>query len=261
MGRSSAVPDSSKPHVLILGGTGEAVALARSLVDDLGDRLDITTSLAGRTREPAVLPGQVRSGGFGGVAALADYLRDHRITAVIDATHPFAAQISTNAATACYAANVPRLVLSRPCWTAQAGDNWVEFESIDKAAQGLPRLGERAFLTVGVQELNPFVALTDLWFLVRLVEAPVDPIVLSNYQMITGRGPFSVADELALMKSHKIDMVVTKASGGDATVAKLEAARQLGLPVAMVRRPPAPPGPAVDDVPGAVDWIIRLMGT
>lgn len=261
MGRSSAVPDSSKPHVLILGGTGEAAALARSLVDDLGDRLDITTSLAGRTRKPAALPGQMRNGGFGGAAALADYLRDHRITAVIDATHPFAAQISTNAATACDAANVPRLVLSRPGWKAQAGDNWVEFENIEEAAQGLPRLGERAFLTVGVQELNPFAALTDLWFLVRLVEVPVDPIALSNYQMITGRGPFSVTDELALMESHNIDILVTKASGGDATVAKLEAARQLGLAVAMVRRPPAPRGPAVGDVPAAADWVIRLLGT
>jgi precorrin-6A/cobalt-precorrin-6A reductase len=261
MGRSSAVPDSSKPHVLILGGTGEAAALARSLIDDLGDRLEITTSLAGRTREPAALPGQVRSGGFGGAVALADYMRDHRIAAVIDATHPFAAQISTNAATACEVANVPRLVLSRPCWKAQAGDNWVEFENFEEAVRGLPRLGERVFLTVGAQELNSFAALTELWFLVRLVETPADPIVLSNYQMITGRGPFSFAGELALMESHKIDILVTKASGGEATVAKLAAARQLGLPVAMVCRPPAPPGPAVDDVTAAADWVIRLLGT
>lgn len=261
MGRSSAVPDSSKPHVLILGGTGEAAALARTLIDDLGDRLEITTSLAGRTRAPAALPGQVRSGGFGGAAALADYLKDHRIAALIDATHPFAAQISANAATACDAANVPRLVLSRPCWKAQAGDNWVEFENIEEAARGLSRLGERAFLTVGVQELNPFAALADLWFLVRLVEVPVDPIPLANHEIITGRGPFTVTDELALMKSHKIDVLVTKASGGDATAAKLEAARRLELPVAMVRRPPAPPGPAVGDVPAAIDWVIRLLGT
>jgi precorrin-6A/cobalt-precorrin-6A reductase len=247
--------------LLILGGTGEAAALARTLVGDLGDRLEITTSLAGRTRSPAALPGRVRSGGFGGAAAMADYLNDHGVDAVIDATHPFAAQISTNAATACDAAAVPRLVLSRPGWNAQPGDNWVEFENIDEAAQGLSRLGQRAFLTVGVQELSPFASLADIWFLVRLVEVPTDPLPLANHEIITGRGPFSVADELTLMESHKIDVLVTKASGGDSTAAKLEAARRLGLPVAMVRRPPAPPGLAVDEVPAAVNWVLRLLGT
>lgn len=255
------MPDSNQPRVLILGGTAEAASLARTLADSYGDKVDVTTSLAGRTRAPDPLPGQVRSGGFGGAEALADYLKDQRIAAVIDATHPFAAQISANAVIACEIANVPRLVLSRPGWSPQPGDDWVDFDSVEAAAAGLSRFGRRAFLTIGVQELSAFADLADIWFLVRLIDTPADPLPLTDCQIITGRGPFSVDGERALMVSHRIDVLVTKASGGDATAAKLEAARVLGLPVLMVRRPPAPEGPAVDDVSAAMDWVASRLGT
>ena len=261
MDRSSAVPNSNKPHVLILGGTAEAAALARTLVENHRDRLVVTTSLAGRTRAPGALPGQVRSGGFGGVAAMADYLKDRKIAAVIDATHPFAAQISANAVTACEIAGVPRLVLSRPPWSARPGDNWFCFDTVESAAQGVSRFGRRGFLTVGLQELAPFAVLKDIWILTRLIELPAVPVPLANGQMIAGRGPFSVDGERALMEAHKIDVLVTKASGGDATAAKLEAARILTLPVVMVRRPPAPAGLSVDGAPAAIDWILGLLGT
>lgn len=255
------MPASNRPRVLILGGTAEAAALARSLIDGYGDRLAVTTSLAGRTRTPTALPGRVRSGGFGGAEAMADYLQDRQFAAVIDATHPFAAQISANAIIACETAGVPRLVLLRPCWSPQASDNWIDFDSVEAAAAGLARLGRHAFLTVGVQELAAFAGLADIWFLVRLIDTPIDPLPLTEYRLVTGRGPFSVAGERALMETHNIDVLVTKASGGDATAAKLEAARLLGLPVAMVRRPPAPKGPAVDDISAAIEWLAGRLGT
>lgn len=261
MERLSAVLNSNKPRVLILGGTAEAAALSRLLVNGYGDKLDLTTSLAGRTHTPSALPGKVRSGGFGGAGALADYLKDQKIAAVIDATHPFAAQISANAVIACEIAGVPRLILSRPCWSSQPGDNWVNFDTVEAAAEALSGLGRRAFLTVGVQELSAFAALADVWFLVRLIDTPTTRLPLIDYQIVTGRGPFFVDGERALMEAHQIDVLVTKASGGDATAAKLAAARYLGLTVLMVRRPPPQEGPAVDDVSTAIDWILDRLGT
>ena len=261
MDRLSAVPDSSAPRVLILGGTGEAAALARSLTDNYSGRMAVTTSLAGRTAAPAALPGDVRRGGFGGAQALADYLQDRNIAALLDATHPFAAQISANAVAACEIAGVPRLVVSRPCWSPVPGDEWHSFDTVEAAADGLSRFGRRAFLTVGVQELAAFAALADIWFLVRLIEAPDAPLPLPNCKIITGRGPFSVARERELMESAQIDVLVTKASGGEATAAKLEAARLLRLPVVMVRRPSAPVGPSVDSVAAAVDWVLARLAS
>ena len=255
------MPDSDKPRLLILGGTTEAAALAQSLVETYGDRLEVTTSLAGRTRAPAALPGTVRRGGFGGAVALAKYLQDRQIGMMIDATHPFAAQISANALTACETAEVPRLVLSRPCWSPQPGDNWVYFDTVKTAAEGLPRFGRRAFLTVGLQELAAFTALADMWFLVRLIEMPTDPLPVTECQVVIGRGPLSVLEERSLMESHRIEVLVSKESGGEATAAKLQAARLLGLPVVMVRRPPAPLGPQVDDVAAALDWVSDQLGT
>ena len=261
MARLPAVPDSNKPRILILGGTGEAADLARSLVGDYGDRLEVLTSLAGRTHAPAELPGRVRRGGFGGAGPLADYLKDHKIAAVIDATHPFAAQISANAVSACAIAGVPRLVLSRPCWTPKSGDNWSYFDTVKVAAQALPQFGRRAFLTIGMQELAPFWDLPGMWLLVRLIELPLDPLPVANVETIAARGPFSVAGERMVMESHKIDVLVTKSSGGAATAAKLTAARQLGLPVVMISRPPAPKGPSVNGIQAVIDWIIGRLGS
>ncbi|MBI5165123.1 MAG: cobalt-precorrin-6A reductase [Magnetospirillum sp.] len=219
--------------LLILGGTGEAVRLA-GLVAAAVPGLEVVTSLAGHT--PAHGPG-VRVGGFGGAAGLAAYLRAHDIAAVIDATHPFAVRISAHARAACAATGVPLASLSRPPWPRQAEDRWIEVESLPEAAARLPDLGRRAFLTVGLHGVPAFAAMPEVWFLVRLLALATVP--LADCTVIAGRGPFTETDEAALMRVHAIDVVVTKASGGAATYAKIAAARALGLPVLMVRRPPA----------------------
>ena len=172
---------------------------------------------------------------------------------MIDATHPFAAQMSAHAEHACREAGVPRVRLLRPPWVSVAGDRWTEVASIAEAAQRLPELGRRAFLTLGSRELDAFAQL-ELWFLVRTIETP-GVLPLPQGQWLAGRGPFAVEDELSLLRTHAIDVLVTKASGGGATYAKLVAARRAGLPVLMVRRPPPPPGPVVGSVAAALAWL------
>ena len=243
--------------VLILGGTAEAAALARALAEDA--RVAATTSLAGRTRAPGELPGAVRRGGFGGAQALADYLRQEGIDLLVDATHPFAARIGRNAAQACAAAGVPRLVLTRPPWTAREGDRWIPVPDAEAAAAALSGLGRRVFLTIGRQELAAFTGLTDIWFLVRLVEPPEQPIPLDDFHLVLGRGPFSLAQETALLRAQGIEAVVSKNSGGPSTYAKIEAARALGLPVVMVARPAPPAGETVESVAAALAWIERRL--
>ncbi len=244
-------------RVLILGGTGEAAVLARALAEE--PRVAATTSLAGRTRAPGELPGAVRRGGFGGARALADYLESHGIDLLVDATHPFATRISRNAAQACAAAGVPRLVLTRPPWTAREGDRWTPVPDAEAAAAALsglgPGLGARTFLTIGRQELAAFAGLDAVWFLVRLVEPPEDPIPLEEYHLVLGRGPFSLERETALLREHGIEVVVSKNSGGPGTYAKIEAARALGLPVVMIERPSLPAGETVETVAAALAWI------
>lgn len=238
-------------RTLILGGTGEAAALARALAGR-----DVVTSLAGRTATLPDLPGRVRIGGFGGADGLREFLRVEGIGAVVDATHPFAARISAHAAKACAALGVPRLVLARPAWEKVPGDTWIEVDTMAEAAAGLPALGRRAFLTVGSQEAAAFAAVTGVHFVVRLV-APAPP-PLAGCTVVTGRGPFSEAGETALLRAHRIDVVVSKASGGDATSPKIAAARGLAVPVLMIRRPPPPPGPAVSGIADAVAWVEGL---
>ncbi|MEW5730001.1 MAG: cobalt-precorrin-6A reductase [Pseudomonadota bacterium] len=238
-------------RLLILGGTSEANALARALAGR-----DVITSLAGRTGTVPDLPGRVRVGGFGGAGGLEAYLRTEAIGAVIDATHPFAARISAHAAAACAATGVPRLVLARPAWEKRPGDSWIEVDGMAEAARALPAIGRRAFLTVGVQEAVAFAGVTDVHFVVRLI-AP-EPPPLAGCEVVAGRGPFAEADEAALLLAHRIDVVVSKASGGAATYAKIAAARGLGIPVLMIRRPPPPPGPAVESVAEAVAWVAGL---
>ncbi len=243
----------SPKRVLILGGTAEAAALARALAEE--PRVAVTTSLAGRTRAPAELPGAVRRGGFGGAAALADYLEARAVDLLVDATHPFAARMSRNAAQACAAAGVPRLVLTRPPWTAREGDRWIPVPDAEAAAAALPGLGRRAFLTIGRQELAAFAALDAVWFLVRLVEPSQGPLALDDYHLVLGRGPFSLERETALLRAHGIEAVFSKNSGGPGTYAKIEAARALGLPVVMVERPAVPDGETVESVAAARAWI------
>ncbi|TAN66130.1 MAG: cobalt-precorrin-6A reductase [Magnetospirillum sp.] len=242
-------------RLLILGGTSEAAALARAIGD--GGEVEVISSLAGRAGVPD-LPGRIRVGGFGGAEGLEAYLRAEAIDRVVDATHPFAAHISAHAETACRAAGVPRLVLARPLWRREAGDRWIEVDGVAEAASRLPACGRRAFLTVGAGEVAGFAAVRGVWFLVRLLQAQALP--LADSRVVTGRPPFSVEAEQALMREHAVDVLVAKASGGDATFGKIAAARQLGLPVLMIRRPPSPPGDHVDSVAGAVRWLGDLRG-
>jgi precorrin-6A/cobalt-precorrin-6A reductase len=245
----------SPQKLLILGGTGEAVALARAAAARFGDAVSVTTALAGRTRRPGPIPGQVRIGGFGGAAGLAAYLAETAIDRLIDATHPFAADISAHARLACEQTLVPRLMLLRPPWRRHPLDRWIEVDSMAAAAELVVRLGRRAWLTVGAQAIPAFAPVTDVRFLVRLVDPPREPLPLRFHEIVLGRGPFSLAEERHLLQRHGIEVLVCKASGGAATEAKLAAARELSLPVIMVRRPPPEPGASVDTVEAALDWL------
>ncbi|MER6960634.1 cobalt-precorrin-6A reductase [Streptomyces sp. NPDC000618] len=238
-------------YVLVLGGTTEARELAAALTALPG--LRVTTSLAGRVTRPGPVAGDVRIGGFGGAQGLADWLREQRVDAVVDATHPFAAGITANAARAAAATGLPLVVLRRPGWRPGAGDRWHEVASLRSAAELLPRVGRRVLLTTGRLGLAAFAHLDGLHFVVRSVEPPAPPMP-SDVRLVLARGPFTVADELALLREHRIDVVVTKDSGGAATAAKLHAARALGLPVVVVRRPSPPEGvPVVPDVRGVLE--------
>ena len=244
---------TERTRILILGGTGEAAALAMRLGRIM--TFEVVISLAGRTKLPAALPGEVRRGGFGGPEGLARYLTERHIALVIDATHPFAAVISRNAAEACRAAGVPRAALVRPPWRQQPEDRWTTVPDMDAAAALLPDLGTRVFLTSGRQGIEAFAPLEQIWFLVRLIEPPDGPLPLANHAVIYGRGPFTVDLELALLEQHEIGVLVSKNSGGAATHAKLEAARRRGLPVVMIERPPPPDGELVQSVDDAMAWI------
>jgi precorrin-6A/cobalt-precorrin-6A reductase len=242
-------------ELLILGGTGEASTLARAVLARFGDALNLTTSLAGRTERPGPLPGRIRIGGFGGAAGIAAYLVEHGVDRLIDATHPFAAQISAAARLACDEARVPRLLLLRPPWPRHPLDHWIEVDTMAAAAEMVGRVGRRAFLTVGAGEIASFAAVTGVRFLVRLVDPPRGRLPLRLYEVVVGRGPFTLVEERSRLDCHAIDVLVCKASGGAATEAKILAARELGLPVIMVRRPPPEPGDAVETVEAAVDWL------
>lgn len=215
----------------------------------------MVSALAGSTRAPLLPAGAVKIGGFGGAEGLAAWLKGERIDLLVDATHPFATRISESAASASSRAGIPRLVLARPPWHRRPSDRWIETPTVDAAAAALPAAARRVFLTVGARACAPFAGRDDLWFLVRLVDRPARPLPLACYHLICARGPFSGAAERALFIEHGIDCLVTRASGGTATAAKLAAARALSLPVVMIRRPPPPPGARVSTVAAAVTWI------
>lgn len=246
-------------HLLILGGTAEANALAEAAAEAYGPGLAITVSLAGLTRTP-VLPGAgtVRRGGFGGAEGLAAHIRGEGVDFVIDATHPFAARITANAAEACAATGAPLLRLDRPPWTPQPGDDWRIVPDMAAAAALLPALGSTAFLTVGAGDLAPFATIRGVDLILRLVdpprELPIEPAAL-----ILARGPFTVEGERTLLDTYGIDVLVAKNSGGAATAAKLTAARQAGISVVMVDRPRRPAGPVAETVDQALDWLGRRL--
>lgn len=246
----------AQPTVLILGGTAEARELAGRLADR--DGLRVVSSLAGRVRDPALPLGQVRIGGFGGPGGLADWLTSQRAAAVVDATHPFAAAISANAAAACARTRTPLLSLLRPPWAPGDGDDWHAAGSLTGAAALLPSLGSRVFLTTGRQGLAAFARLTDTWFLIRCVDPPSGPLPPAC-QVILARGPYDAAAELALMRAHGIDVLVTKNSGGELTAGKLQAARELSVPVVMVARPAPPEVPRCSSAADAERWLLRQL--
>lgn len=237
-------------RILILGGTTEARLLAEDLSND--GRFDVTVSLAGRTRNPVAHAAPVRTGGFGGVEGLANYLRTNCIDLLVDATHPFAANISANAIKAVAISNATLITLCRPAWQAEPGDRWTMHKD---AASAIATLGEKqrnVFVTLGRQELTPLFMAPQHSYLVRSVDPVEPPLDLPDVTYVHDRGPFKVAAEKALLIRYRIDAIVTKNSGGTASHAKLIAARSLGLAVEMIERPPVSDGPVVATVAEAV---------
>ncbi len=227
-----------RPNLLILGGTTEASALA-SLVAERG--IDATLSYAGRVERPRPQPVTHRIGGFGGAAGLAAWLGGQRITHVVDATHPFAAQMSRNAVAACADAGVPLVALVRPPWTRRPEDRWTEVPDIRAAVASLAGSPRRVMLAVGRLSLAAFAAQPQHEYLLRLVDPPAHPPPLPRHEVIVSRGPFTAEDDAALMRAHGIELVVSKNSGGTGAQAKIDAARALRLPVLMIARPAVPP--------------------
>ena len=241
-------------RILILGGTAEAASLAGILSRRSG--AEVTTSLAGILPDRPDLPGAVRLGGFGGVCGLKDHLVESRVDVLVDATHPFAGTMAGHAHQAAAAAGVPRIKLLRPMWTMRCGDRWIEVDDASRAAHALARLAPPAALvTLGSRSLEPFARLEGLRLVFRMIAMPATPIDGPGIEIILERGPFDPVDEKTLMIDHGIGALVTRASGGEATEAKIEAARELALPVVMIRRPPPPPGPTVAAVDDVLDWL------
>lgn len=240
-------------RVLLLGGTSEARALAARLI---GTGVDVTSSLAGRVAQPRMPVGPVRVGGFGGVEGLRSALADY--DAVVDATHPFAATMSANAVAACTAGDTQRPLLrfQRPGWEERSRPSWHWVNSHLDAAITTARIGTRPFLTIGRQRLAEFIpALRDFAVLARVVDEPALELP-SGWQLIRDRGPHVIVAELAVLRNHRTDVLVTKDSGGEYTWPKMVAADELGLPVIIVRRPRDPDGvPTVTTVDDAVAWL------
>lgn len=242
--------------VLLLGGTAEARTLAAELE---ADGLDFVSSLAGRVSRPRLPVGAVRIGGFGGVEGLVEFLHGHDITAVVDATHPFAEAMSSHAVEACTRSDVPLLRFTRPGWRDVPGsERWHWSDGHEQAASNAARLGSSVLLTIGRQALGQYVPALKRSDVVARVVEPVREELPDGWKLVLDRGPYSLDGELLLMRRHRIDVLVTKDSGGDYTRAKLDAAAELGIEVVVVRRPRAPadrPVECVSDVGAAVRWL------
>lgn len=242
-------------RVLILGGTSEASALARALADDR--RFQATMSFAGRTQYPSPQPVPTRIGGFGGVEGLARYLIEQHVDLLIDATHPFAAQMTRQAELAARRAGTPLLIVQRPPWQRQPGDLWIEVPDPAAAVRALGATPRRVLLTIGQTELAVFAAVPDHHYVIRSINAPNPRYLPPRADVITARGPFTVAEESALLRERRIELIVTKNSGGSATEAKLTAARLCQVPVIIITRPPAPTGEMTTTVDAALKWLER----
>jgi len=243
--------------ILVLGGTAEAVEFAGGLARARG--FDVIYSLAGRTRMPTLPDCALRRGGFGGVEGLVSYTRDNDIAALVDATHPFAAQIAAHARDAAALAGIPLFKFLRPAWGEPADASWFHAATSSDAAGIIDGRFGRVFLSSGLGDIATFAHLPNVWFLVRSIDPSDGPSVLAQHHHITSRGPFDLAAETALLRDWQIEALVSKNSGGDATRAKLDAARALGIPVVMIDRPPVPPGTLYTGVSSIMDAVKQIL--
>jgi precorrin-6A/cobalt-precorrin-6A reductase len=246
------VNQGSDMRALILGGTGDANQLAERLAQE---KIDAIYSYAGRTRIPLPHALPTRIGGFGGAAGLVDFLRQERITHLIDATHPFAAEMSRHAAEASALTGVPLLALERAPWTRAAGDSWIEVADIGAAVAALPEQRARVFLAIGRQHIAAFAAKPQHAYLLRFVDAPEGELPLPDADVVISRGPFTLEGDRELMRARGIAWLVARNSGGSGAHAKIDAARELGLPVIMIARPALPERPRVESVEAALAWL------
>jgi precorrin-6A/cobalt-precorrin-6A reductase len=244
-------------RVLILGGTTEASELARRLAKDV--RFETTLSLAGRTLHPRVQPVPTRRGGFGGIGGLVAWLEREATEAVIDATHPYADQISAHAVAACGQLGIPLATIMRPAWQRGPDDRWLDVASAEAAADALGPTPQNVFLSIGRLEVGAFAKKTHHHYVARMIEPPDDIALPPDLRLIFERGPFDAQAEATLLARERIDVIVSKNSGGSATYTKIEAARGLGIPVVMIRRPHKLHGYAVDDAEGAARWLEQQM--
>jgi precorrin-6A/cobalt-precorrin-6A reductase len=240
------------PHLLILGGTTEASALAAACAVR---GVTATLSYAGRTAAPAAQPVPVRIGGFGGTAGLTEHLRREGVTHLVDATHPFAAQMSGHAVAAAAAAGVPLLALTRPAWVAQDGDRWTYVPDLDAAVAALDGPARRVMLALGRMHVDAFAVRPQHHYLLRFVDRPDRPPALPRHDLVVDRGPFTFEGDRALMERHRIELVVAKNAGGTGAAAKLAAARDLALPVLLIDRPVMPDRAEVHDVAAVLAWL------
>ena len=248
-----------KRTLLILGGTKDSIDLIKAVEERFGNNLRVILSLAGSTKNPVFVAHETRIGGFGGIQGLANYIRESGTNYLIDASHPFANQISKHGCLAAAMTATPHLMILRPLWPKQTKDNWFSVKNMAAAADNVVALGNRAFLSVGVRELKHFTKLKNTWFLVRLIDPPLNKLPLTNFHLVLGRGPFDIEREIELLKQHRINVLVTRASGGTSTSGKIDAARLLNLPVIMVERPDPPPGEIVHNTESAIKWLLSQI--
>jgi precorrin-6A/cobalt-precorrin-6A reductase len=240
--------------LLVLGGTGEAKEIAQQLADT---GVDAIVSLAGATRDPADMPIRSRTGGFGGAEGFRSFVAESGITAVLDATHPYASKITNRTAEICQDLSLPYLQLLRPAWVAGEGDDWTEIATEEEAARYIHKW-QTVFLGTGRQTLEKFKNLEGSRVLCRLIDPPTAPFPFEGGEFLIGRPPFSVERELELFRALIVDWVVVKNAGGEASKTKLTAAREMGLPVLMIRRPEMPDAPRVETVAEAMTWVNNL---
>jgi precorrin-6A/cobalt-precorrin-6A reductase len=246
-----------RKHILILGGTTEARECAERLA--YRSELEVTLSLAGRTASPAAQPVPVRRGGFGGIDGLVKYLRDHEIDALIDATHPFASTMSAHAWSATRQTQTPMIALRRAVWRAVAGDRWTEVRDAKEAVLALGLQPRSVFLALGRQEIAEFASAPQHRYLIRSVDAVDPPLEVPDARYILARGPFEEEQERKLLIDHAIEVIVAKNSGGAAAYGKIIAAREVGIPVILLRRPPELPVRGVATADEAVAWLDHVL--